>query len=241
MHQFEDYLHKANQAKSVQELFDIFVKTLSHHGFDRILFALLNDHYDLKLRAGIGVMQNYPGDWMKFYFEKGYDKIDPIPLYAIHQREAFQWAEIVKKVELGPKQRKCLNMGIDAGLHHGIGVPLTGPSHQLAGISLASSEKKEFGLFQKDLLTAYCNHFYIAYRRLHRPHPMNPKNIVLTVTERDVLARAASGKTDDEISEIMKVSKHTVNMHFRNIYKKLEANNRVLAVVKGLTYGLVSL
>lgn len=238
---FERYLELANQAKTPQELFDVFISTLSQYGFDKILFGLLTDHKDIDLKAGVGVMQNYPADWMKYYFEQAFDKIDPIVTYGVHQLGAFQWKDIPKSVELKPVQKKCLDLGTEAGLHNGISIPLRGPYNQVAGISLATSEKKDACYFDTDLMTAMCNHFYIAYKRLHEKRPMNPKNIVLTNQEREILKFAAIGKTDDEIGDILKISKHTVNMHFRNIYKKIEANNRILAVVKALTIGLVSI
>lgn len=240
MSTFENYLQTANQAKTPGHLFDIFADAMGNHGYDKILFALLTDHRDLNLKAGVGVIENFPDDWMKYYFENSFDKIDPVPAYAVHQAAAFEWSEIPKKVNLEKKQIKCLNLGIEAGLHNGIGVALRGPNSQVAGISLASSEKKDACHFQADLITAYCNHFYIAYKRLHEKKPLNPKNIVLTNMEREVLTWAATGKSDQEIADVLGVSQHTVNTHLRSVYKKTDANCRMLAVVRAMTLGLIT-
>ena len=238
---FEHYLEEANKAKTPEELFDIFLKHLRKYGYDKVLFALITDHKDIDLKAGIGVLRNYPADWMAYYFENEFDKIDPVATYALHQSEVFEWSAIGKNVELLPVQKKCLNMGIEAGLNNGIGLALRGPNNQVAGIGLASSEKKDACEFNADLITAYCNHFYAAYKRLHQKVDLNPQNIVLTNREREILKWTATGKTDDEISDILKISRHTVNMHFRHIYGKLDANNRIFAVVKALNCGLVTL
>ena len=97
-----------------------------------------------------------------------------------------------------------------------------------------------------DLITAYSNHFYIAWKRFHeqkvqkKTEPETP-NMVLTEKERDVLSWVAQGKTDCQIGDLLAMSTSTVDYHMRNILKKLDANNRILAVVKALTNGLINL
>lgn len=239
MLQFEKYIKQANEVKSPQGLFNIFLDTISQYGFNEVRFALITDHKDIGLNAGVSIMQNYPQDWMKYYFEQELDRIDPVITYGVYQTGCFAWKEISKKVKLLPKQKKCLDLGAEAGLHNGIGIPLRGSNNQIAGISIATSEKKDACYVNEDLITAYCNHFYIAYKRLHDRQPINSRNIVLTKKEKEVLTWAAAGKSDDDIGFILGISKHTVNMHFRRIYTKMDANNRVLAVVKALSTGLI--
>jgi len=238
MRKFEDYLEKTNKAKTAEDLFQIFLSTVGQHGFDKVLFALLTDHKDIGLQAGVGVMENYPSEWMKYYFENGFDKIDPIVTYGVHQMGAFEWREIPKRVDLLAKQKKCLNLGIEAGLNNGISIPLRGINNQMAGISLATTEKLDASEVNTDLLTAYCNHFYTAFKRLHKPLP-NDLNIVLTNKEREVLEWAARGKSDDDIAMLMHMSRHTVNMHLRRVFIKLGVNNRLLAVVKAHSLGII--
>ena len=238
---FEEYIKDANLAKTPNELFDIFINNVSQYGFDKVLFALITDHKDVNLSAGVGIMQNYPKDWMQYYHEKELDRVDPILTYGVHQSSAFKWDDIEKHVTLNSKQKLCLELGEEAGLNNGISVPLKGINNQMAGISLATSEKKDACYLDADLITAYCNHFYIAYKRLHEKNDVNPINIVITKKEKEILTWAAAGKSDDEIAIILDISKHTVNMHLRNIFSKMEVNNRVLAVVKALSTGLIQL
>ncbi|SIS52596.1 regulatory protein, luxR family [Insolitispirillum peregrinum] len=42
------------------------------------------------------------------------------------------------------------------------------------------------------------------------------------------------------IGELLHISEHGVDYHFRNILRKLEADSRITAVVKGLYYGVIS-
>jgi DNA-binding CsgD family transcriptional regulator len=241
MHSFEEYLFEATKVTSPRQLFDLFLREMSEHGYDKILFALLNDHREINQKAGVGIMQNYPTDWMKYYYEHAFDKIDPIARYAVHQVGAFTWAEVEKKVRLMPQQRKCLRLGTEAGLYNGIGVPLRGCKGQIAGISLASSQPKDACHFQADLMTSYCQHFYAVYQRLHQPQPCAANNIILTNREREILTLTALGKSNEEIGRMTKTSAHLVKFYLRQIYDKVGTRSRVEAVVKAIYFGLISL
>ena len=161
-------------------------------------------------------------------------------LYGATQIDTFAWNDIPKRVLLSKKQQVCLDMGAEAGLRNGVCTPLRGPNNQLAGIALATTEKKDAFDGNVDLINAYCSHFYVAYRRLLQGKQKD-QNIVLTEKEREVLKWAALGKTDAEIAQILSISKNTVDTHMRKVFKKLESNNRVLAAVKAITLGLIHL
>lgn len=70
---------------------------------------------------------------------------------------------------------------------------------------------------------------------------LGTKDIILTSRQKEIMTWAIIGKTNGEIGEILKISKHTVNVHFRRIYEKTEVNNRVQAVAKVLALGIVNL
>jgi DNA-binding CsgD family transcriptional regulator len=116
---------------------------------------------------------------------------------------------------------------------------MRGPRNQLAGISLASSEEKDSFDGNTDLITAYCNHFYLRYRRLHKIEEPQPLNICLTEREREILKWFKAGKSGTDVAAILAISTHVVDFHTRNIFRKLDAGNKTLAVVKAIDLGLV--
>ena len=235
---FEDYVEKANRARTVEELFQVFVDTVKLYGFDRAIFSLATEHADLDVQAKLGLIHNYPKDWMDYYFQNGFNHIDPVLIHASQTVGTFEWKDIPRCLDLRKKQRLCLNLGEEAGLHNGIGILMRGPCNQTAGIALATSEKKDASDADHDLINAFCNHLYVAYKRLKkRPAGLAP-NIFLTDKERDVLSMAVRN-TDAMIADKLNMSVHTVDSHFRRIYRKLEANTRTMAIVKALTQGLI--
>jgi DNA-binding CsgD family transcriptional regulator len=238
---FEEYVEKANKARTVDELVQVFLDAVGQHGYDKMIFCLLSDHKKIGLSAGVGHLRNYPADWMQHYFEQHFDEIDPVITYSYQQNGTFTWKEMSERLKLTRKQKLCLNLGTEAGLHNGICTPLRGP-HRFAGVGLASSEKKDACDGNTDMITAYCNHFYICFQRLHAPprNPDNPvPNIYLTSREKAVLTMISEGKSDSVISIVLKLTRSGVDFHLRNIYQKMQTNSRSYAASKAMELGLI--
>lgn len=79
----------------------------------------------------------------------------------------------------------------------------------------------------------------MARRLIDYFHVIGPQKKKLTRTETDVLNRLRDGMTYDQIAEIKHVSRSTVQTHIKNIYKKLNVNNRVDAVRAGVLFGMI--
>lgn len=73
-----------------------------------------------------------------------------------------------------------------------------------------------------------------ASREGSGPQPLTPR-------EMDILWGIAKGFTYGELAERLEISRHTVPVHIRNIYRKLEANNRSEAVYEASRRGLIRL
>jgi len=61
----------------------------------------------------------------------------------------------------------------------------------------------------------------------------------LTPREIDVLALAADGLSGRELARELVLSRTTVSTHFKNIYEKLDVNNRAAAVAMAMRFGLI--
>lgn len=64
---------------------------------------------------------------------------------------------------------------------------------------------------------------------------------ILTAREMDILWGIAKGFTNAELAERLGISRQTVPVHIRNIYRKLEASNRSEAVFEATRLGLIRL
>jgi DNA-binding NarL/FixJ family response regulator len=82
-------------------------------------------------------------------------------------------------------------------------------------------------------------------RRLGGGHAQAPApkdgEPALTAREMDILWGIAKGFTYGELAERLEISKQTVPVHIKNIYRKLQANNRSEAVYEASRRGLIRL
>ncbi len=236
----EEFIETTNSASTPEEVFHLFQDALCSLGFDRVVYSLITDHLSMNKKAGHGIMKNYPDDWMQHYSESNYEQIDPVPKYAFLTNKPFLWDTLVKEKELTEIEKKVMDEATEAKFLDGVGIPIYGPNGEIAGIGLASSLggiKPDINLLSK--LRAISFQFHIAYSEHDMPEN-NVRNIHLTNREKEVLLWCAEGKSDTVIGDILGISHNSVRFHLKNIYKKLDANEKTFAVVKALKYGLIS-
>ena len=70
---------------------------------------------------------------------------------------------------------------------------------------------------------------------------LGEKTREITPREKEVLIKMSEGKENDRIAKEMFISVHTVKMHNKSIFDKLEANGRVQAVVKAIKYKIIDI
>jgi DNA-binding CsgD family transcriptional regulator len=65
--------------------------------------------------------------------------------------------------------------------------------------------------------------------------------ITLSQRERDCLNWTAQGKSSWDIGMILAISENTVNFHVKNAMRKLGSTSRIVAVLKAVRLGLISM
>jgi DNA-binding CsgD family transcriptional regulator len=242
-----DFIEQSNDAKCADQLYDLLEKVLlSECGYDRVVFSLMSDHKSLRLKAGHGIMRNYPDDWMTHYIEHGYESFDPVRRFGFRQVGPFLWDVLPLVMDLARKQRLCLDQGREAGLHDGAAICLRGIIGEVAGIGVASSVKlgrasEKEAKHRLCLVNAVSHQFYVAFCSLHkRDIDLAGTQVVLTDREMEVMRYMAMAKSNSEMSDILKVSEHCIDFHVRNILQKFGVSNRLLAVLKAVSAGVLN-
>jgi hypothetical protein len=84
------------------------------------------------------VAVNFPRDWCDRYFERKYCLIDPVVLRTPTLSGPFMWDQLADRCQLQPGERLVREESREAGLKHGISVPLFRPWGEVSGASFAS-------------------------------------------------------------------------------------------------------
>jgi len=241
-YRFEEFVEKTGKLTTPQALFDEFIGVMGRFGYTRIIFSVPRDEALPEADNRIGLMHNYPEDWQKYYTEKGFERLDPVLRAAGTYNYAFRWRALERTHRLSERQIRFFRLGEEAGLRHGIGIPMSGDKAQIAGIAMASGERVDAVRADLDLISAYCNQFFMSFKRMKGAEPsVLPPLVALSKKETEVLQWVAAGRSDDDISRLLNISPHTVDTHLRHIYQKLEVNNRVSAVVKAIVLGQIKI
>lgn len=235
----ESFITDTNKANNPASLFSIYKSFLSNFGFDKIVYSFITDINSLGLKKQHAIENNYPEDWLKYYMKNNLMELDPVPKKGLSSNSLFLWDDIKLDNIKEKKQIQIMNEAKEAKLLNGVGIPLHS-LNEVAGVGIASSVGGAF-IDKDSLATIRCAtmQFHWSYSELIRKNSIH-KAFSLTKREKEILHWYAEGKSDYDIATILSISVDTIRFHSKNIYSKLEVNQRLFAVVKALKYGIIS-
>ena len=236
----EEFIEQSNESCSIEELSSLLGDALAQFGYDRFCYSLISDHDSLNLKAGHGLLRNYPESWMKHYVSSQYVGRDPVPLHCFKTTRPFTWKYVTQNQKISAFQKRIMDEAHEAKLMDGMAVPIHGMNGELSGVGMASSAGGvELNEVVMAKIRTLCFQFHMAYTEMLRAEEEPGGGIFLTDREREVLLWAAEGKSDAVIADILGISYSTVRFHINNSYKKLNSNERIFAVTKAIRLGLI--
>ncbi|NPU13408.1 LuxR family transcriptional regulator [Bradyrhizobium sp. 83002] len=236
------FIDCANRTQSLSDLFDLLVGSAADQGFGEVAYGALNYEETVRLpeHPMPAIALNFPLDWRKHYFERKYYNIDPVVRRTASHTRPFMWDQLLKQKRLQAGERLVINESREAGLKHGVSVPLFGPSGRIAVLSFASRFNDADPVRQIRHLHALACQFHVAFGELSRP-ALDNRAITLSQRERECLRWTAEGKTSWDIGIILKISENTINFHIKKVMRKLDTTSRTVAVVKAIRLGLIEI
>lgn len=230
----DDFIDESNRAKTTDEVFSLFQRAASEYGFDRIMYRALRNHPDTVLPC---VARSYPDEWIAHYVDRNYVETDPVRHGCLTSSQAFLWDDLA--VGLKRDQRLIFDEAAECGLQDGVAVPIHGAAGQCVGVGFASSDGGTEARLLLGKLHLLAVQFHTTYSALSLPAA--PALVRLTPREREILSWCAKGKSNWVIGEILHIAEDSVEWHLKNVFRKLEVDSRVTAVVKALHLGLITL
>jgi DNA-binding CsgD family transcriptional regulator len=237
------FIECSNQTRSLSALFELLVNCATEEGFNEVAYGALTHTEAVRLPAHLppAIAVNFPREWCDRYFERKYYEIDPVIRRAATFPGPFVWDQLVHRCQLQNGEQLVLSEGREAGLKHGISVPLFGPSGRVSVVSFASRFDDVDPLHRMSHLNALAWQFHIAFAEIAQPPEPSTTKIELTARETECLRWTAEGKSSWDIGMILKISDNTVNYHIKNAMRKLGTTSRTVAVVKAIRLNFIEL
>jgi DNA-binding CsgD family transcriptional regulator len=237
------FIECSNRTQSLSTLFELLVDCAAKEGFSEIAYGALTYHEPLRLpeHPMPAIAVNFPLHWRERYFERRYYEIDPVVRRTPMLSKPFIWDQLVKGVQLHANERQVMEESKEAGLKHGVSVPLFGPSARVSVLSFASRFDDADPLQQLGHLNVLAWQFHVAYSAIAQPTEQKTDRIELSARERDCLRWTAEGKSSWDIGMILQISDNTVNFHIKKAMRKLDTTSRTVAVVKAIRLNLIDI
>lgn len=173
------------------------------------------------------LLQRFPEAWADRYNRLGYVFRDPIVERLQADRASFSWRDAYESSENAGNVTLIGGEAAEFGLRDGFVVPITLLDGNVAAIS--------FGGAYPDLtpddqaLLGFVSNYAIG-QLLQRRHSAKEARGRVTAREYDCLLWSAEGRTEQDISDILGISKSTVTKHILSAREKLDALTKTHAV-----------
>ena len=238
---FQRFIDDLEGSKDVAALRRLMSRAAGHLGLGTFAYLgfKLNDHGgDMPL-----VISNYPEEWVGHYFEQRYDRIDPVVARAITDVLPFNWDVQERPSDLSRKEVRFLKEAGDHGIVCGFTTPIHDRQGKVATLNFASDGKDPAFLKSieenRHVIHLIAIYFHAHVRQGLQSSPFS-KRCSLSPREIDCLQWAARGKSSNDISDILEISRRTVIFHLENAKRKLQVASLQQAIVRALLEDIIS-
>jgi len=209
------------------------------HGYEKTLLAVVPNRQTLLEHAF--VRSNYPAQWRCTYDDAKLANIDPVVTHCLMRSTPLIWKP---EIFSSKSQKGMYDEACGYGIRSGISLPLHGASGELGILCFVNDVPTDIHFHREALhnmpVLSLLRDFAFA-SSLRFAHSSAPTGIIPTVTHRELecLKWSAAGMDSGEIGLRLRCSERTVNFHFCNLRRKLNASSRLHAVVKAMRMGLI--
>ncbi|MBC2884254.1 LuxR family transcriptional regulator [Ochrobactrum sp. CM-21-5] len=231
--EFYDAMHSADNAEQLFEQVKCYARDL---GFQYVAYIMSVP--SLNGAAKWVRFEELPDGWNSLYVQQKYSDVDPLIRRGLKSIEPLIWSQklFVEAPQLWADAQKFgLKVGISQPCWAAQGVfgMLT---FLRAGPALTPGE---ISMLRRQMQMVSNLLHLSMYEFVDVPSISCAGDVNLTMREREILRWTSEGKTAEIIGTILNISTRTVNFHISNVLTKLVAVNKVQAVAKARTFGLL--
>lgn len=234
--EFDDYLTACANVTKLEELKKLFTRFAAAEGYENNVLTSIGER-----RLKSVAWYEFPDPYPEAYIANQWEREDPILGLSLIARRPFRWDDVLKMQKLRKPQQIFMAESTHLKVRDGMTFPMHGPNGRCEILSVSCREAIDPNPERLGLFRAVAAQTWWRYVDLKGEATFDQveETCRLTPRQRDVLLWIKDGKTNSEIAEIMKVSVKTIEFHVGNVLDRLEASNRITAVVIALQRGLL--
>jgi len=183
------------------------------------------------------IKTTYPPEWVGRYITMAYMSIDPVVENGFGRVLPFDWGDLDTSDEL---VRQLFGESIEFGVgRYGLTIPIIGD--RAKGMLCVTSDEgpRDWSGRRAALIRDFQSIAGFLHIKAFSDSTVQPGRNPLSRREIECLQWAALGKTDDEISDILGLSRLTISSYIKSARYKLGCINRVSAVAKAVSLQLI--
>lgn len=239
MQTLENYIETTQNCETEENLFRHFDIFVGSYGVDVSSYHIIAKNLRaIPIDVGL-IRENFPRDWVVKYMDKHYDDYDPVLEQSRREARPFHWFDVDEKFALNAKQKQFLVELRESGLTDGLAIPVFGPKGTMAYFGLGAVggqlDLTEAEMMELQFACLQTHNRYLDLSKITEPAPKKK----LSPRETEVLSLVASGLSNNYIAERLGISENTVDTMLRRVFAKLDVNNRISAVIRGIGCGLI--
>jgi DNA-binding CsgD family transcriptional regulator len=174
-----------------------------------------------------------PTAWVENYkFHKSQD-VDPGIQHSREVVQPFFWYDAPAEE---PRQIELVKRAREMGIPDALVVPVPGPRGSIGTMWMGGGSRSEL---HTNRLVIQAIGLAGFYRLQELSNPVEHHQ--LTKREQEILALVAEGKSAADIGSVLHLSARTIEWHITRAMQKLEAKNRIQAVVLAIRDGLIAI
>ncbi|QSR85435.1 autoinducer binding domain-containing protein [Methylacidimicrobium sp. B4] len=186
-------------------------------------------------RLATSAVHDYPEEWLRRYFCNGYVRLDPIVQRYAATFQMVAWSPVLREAQ--SRQASAFTREAkDFGMAYGLTCGIRDAKSCQATLFSVSGRELESEIRHRSVFQHLIPHLNGAIIRVSGI-PANPARIdALSLRELEVMRWMKEGKSNWEVSRILRVSEATVKFHVKNILAKLQASNRSHAIALAMEH-----
>jgi LuxR family quorum sensing-dependent transcriptional regulator len=220
-----DFLDGLSAVKSGAMLAAAMRRTLNKLGVEYFSLNLLprpNEEFKDEL-----VVNHLPAGWLDLYLREGFARYDPAVRRCHSSIHPFRYQDASFDAAIDPEALNVVRRARDFSVDNGLVVPIADASGS-AGLVYMGGPNAQLDSRSSQLVHLLALYsFELAERLVNVAKPAAR----LTEREKEILKWIACGKCADDIGEILRISKRTVEWHVASAMQKLSAKTRTHAVI----------